>query len=142
MKISNHLKDDLGFDVMAQDRCVYKCTPIEGQPPIYIGLYVDNLVYYSKSDKVEQWFENNLKSHQKVEFMGDDTWLLGQRYNQYTDLNNGLIPCHISQQAMIKGMLERHELENCTTGQSPYQSGISIDRINHNGIDPNSSKYQ
>ena len=48
---------------------------------------------------------------------------------------------HNRQQTMIKGMLERHELENCTTGQSPYQSGISIDRINHNGIDPNSSKY-
>ena len=53
-KISNHLKDDMGFNAMAQDKCVYKNTPIEGQPPIYIGLYVDDLVYYSKSDKVKQ----------------------------------------------------------------------------------------
>ena len=35
---------------MAQDKCMYKCTPIEGKSSIYIGLYVDNLVYHSKSD--------------------------------------------------------------------------------------------
>ena len=71
----------MGFDVMAQYTCVYKCTLIEGQPPIYVRLYVDDLVYYSNSDKVEQWFENNLKSHLKVDFMGSIAWFLGQRYN-------------------------------------------------------------
>ena len=44
--------------------------PIEGQPPIYVGLYVNNIIYYSKSNKVEEWFEENLKSHVKVDFMG------------------------------------------------------------------------
>ena len=43
-KISNYLTDDLGFDLMAQDNCVYKCTPIKGQPSIYVGLYVDDFV--------------------------------------------------------------------------------------------------
>ena len=94
-KILNHLKNDMGFDAMAQDKCVYKCTPIEGQPPIYVGLYVDDLVCYSKSDKVKQWFENTLKSHLKVDFMGDAAWFLGQRYDWYTDPNNGLVSCHI-----------------------------------------------
>ena len=37
---------------------------------------------------------------------------------------------------MIEGMLERHQLEHCTTVQSPYRSGISIDRIKHDGFDP------
>ena len=80
-KISNHLTDDLCFDSIAQDNCVYKCTPIAGQTPIYVGLYVDDLVYYSKSDKMEEWFENQLKSHVKVDFMDDASWFLGQRYN-------------------------------------------------------------
>ena len=125
-KISNHLKGDMGFGSMAQDKCVYKCTPIETQPLIYVGLYVDNLAYYSKSDKVEQWFENTLKSHVKVDFMGDAAWFLGQRYDWYTDPNNGLVSCHISQQAMIEGMLERHQLKQYTTARSPYRSGIYI----------------
>ena len=37
---------------------------------------------------------------------------------------------------MIKGMLEKHQLEQCTTARSPYRSCISIDRIDHDGIDP------
>ena len=36
---------------------------------------------------------------------------------------------------MVEGMLERHQLEQCTTARSSYRSGISIDRIDHNGID-------
>ena len=59
-KLLNHLVDDMGFSAMYQDKCVYKCTPIKGQPPIYVGLYVDDLIYYFPSDKVEEWFENNL----------------------------------------------------------------------------------
>ena len=105
----------MGFDAMAQDKCVYTCTPIEGQPPIYVRLYVDDLAYYSKSDKVEQWFENNLRSHLKVEFMGDSAWFLGQQYDWHTDPNNGHVSCHISQQAMIEGILVRHQLEDCNT---------------------------
>ena len=99
---------------MAQDNCVYKCTPIAGQPPIYVGLYVDDLVYYSKSDKVEEWFDNQLKSHVKVDFMGDAFWFLGQRYDWHTD-TNGKVSCHISQQAFVKQMLERFKLEHYKT---------------------------
>ena len=68
--------------------------------------------------------------------MGDAAWFLGQRYDWYTDPNNGNVSCHISQQTMIEGMLERHPLEHCTTSQSPYCSGISIDRVDHDGVDP------
>ena len=67
-RISNHLKDNMGFDLMDQDNCVYKCTPIKGQLPTYVGLYVNDLAYYSKSDKVKECFKNNLKSHLKVDF--------------------------------------------------------------------------
>ena len=100
----------MGFESMPQDNCFYKCTPIEGQPPIYVGLYVDDLVFYSQSDKVEEWFENNLKSHLNVDFMGDAASFLRQRYDCYTDPNDGNVSCHISQQAMVEGMLERHNL--------------------------------
>ena len=52
---------------MDQDKCVFKCTPFKNKPPIYVGLYVDDFVYFSESDEVEEWFESNLKSHVKVE---------------------------------------------------------------------------
>ena len=52
--------------------------------------------------------QNTLKFLLKVEFMGSATWFLGQRYDWYTEPNNRLVSCHILQQAMIEGMLERH----------------------------------
>ena len=36
-KISNYLIDDLGFESMPQDNCLYKCTSIEGQPQYMLG---------------------------------------------------------------------------------------------------------
>ena len=112
-----------------------KFTPFEGQPPIYVGLYVDDFVYYSTSDKVEQWFEQQLKSHVKVDFMGDVSWFLGQRYDWHTDAS-GNVSCHVSQQACIDDMLNRHGMEECTPSRTPYRSGIRIDRIEHDGIEP------
>ena len=36
--------DDMGCRAMDQDKCVLKCSPIEGEPPIYVGIYVDNFL--------------------------------------------------------------------------------------------------
>ena len=80
-KISNHLKDDMEFKEMQQDNCIFKCNPFAIEPPIYIVLY-------------------NLKSHVKVEFMGNVQWFLGQCYVWYTDTKNR-VACHISQQALV-----------------------------------------
>ena len=89
-------------------------------------MYVDDLMYYSKSDKVEQWFENQLKSQVKVDFMGDASWFLGQHCDWHTD-TYGNVSCHVSQKAFIEQMLERFKLEDCKTVQTPYRSGLKID---------------
>lgn len=120
---------------MPQDKCVYKCTPLEGHPPIYVGLFAYDLVYYYKSDKVEQWFENSLKSHISVNFMGDVSLFLGQRYDWHTDID-GTVSCHISQQAFIEGMLDKFNMKQCKKARSPYCSGLIIDRIERDNIDP------
>ena len=76
------------FQSIDQDNCAFCCTPFEGKPPIYVGLYVDDFMYYSKSNCVQEWFENELKSHMKVNFMGNVSRFLGQRYDWYTDPNS------------------------------------------------------
>ena len=119
---------------MGQDKYVYKCTPIEGQPPIYVGLYIDDSIYYSLSDAMEEWFENNLKSHLKVHFMGDASWFIGQRCKWHND-EQGKVSCHISQQAMIEGMLEKHNYPDIAGSQSLYRLGLKINRIKHDKKD-------
>lgn len=118
-KISGHLIDNIGFKTMSQDKCVLKCTLFEGQPPIYVGLYANNFVHYSTSDKVEEWFKQQLKSHVKVDFMGDVSWFLGQQYDWHTD-PAGSVSCHVFQQACIDNMLNRHGMDECTPSRTPY----------------------
>ena len=65
--------------------CFYKFSLIKGESPIYVGLYVDDLIYYSCSNKVKQWFKNNLKLHIKNDFMGNTSWFLGQHFDWHTD---------------------------------------------------------
>ena len=60
-KISNHLTQDFGFRAMDQEKCVFSCEPFADKPPICIGLSVDDFIHHSKSDEVEQWFENELE---------------------------------------------------------------------------------
>ena len=133
-KISNHLTKDMGFEAIDQDKCVFKCKPFPDKPPIYLGLYVDDFIYYSKSDEVEEWFERNLKSHITVDFMGDVQWFLGQRYD-WTTCDDGSLSCHVSQQAFVEGMLQKFNLQHIATVDTPYRSGLKIDRIEQAPID-------
>ena len=95
----------------------------------------------SKSNQVEQWFEQQLRSHIKVNFMGDVSWFLGQQYDWHTDLD-GHIACRISQQAFIDQILDKNNTTECCTTQTPYRSGLKIDQIDHNGFSPESKKQQ
>ena len=67
--------------------------------------------------------------------MGDASWFLGQRYEWHND-KQGRVSCHLLQQAMVKGMLEKHNLSHCNSAGSPYRPGLKIDQIEHNGKDP------
>ena len=133
--LMDNLLKEIGFESMGQDRCVYKCTPIPGKPPIHLGLYVDDFVFYSKSDEVEEWFEQQLKSKVKVDFMGTVSWFLGQAYEWYR-FDDGRLTCHISQQAFVDQMLEKHKLTDCKPSRTPYRSGLVIDRVKRDDIKP------
>eukprot|EP00957_Ditylum_brightwellii_P150773 11480024-Ditylum_brightwellii.AAC.1 len=52
--------------------CLFTSKILPDQPPIYIGLYVDDFIYFSQSDEVEKVFEHRLKHDMKmiVEFTG------------------------------------------------------------------------
>ena len=88
---------------------------------------------------MEEWFENNLKSHLKVDFMGDVSWFLGQRYEWHND-EHGKVTCHISQQAMIEGMLKKHKFPDIARSRSPYRFGLKIDKIEHDVKDPSTKE--
>jgi len=52
-------------------------SPIQGKPPIYVAIYVDNIIYFSLVDDVEQYFCLALSQKIKVDFLGDAEWYIG-----------------------------------------------------------------
>ena len=52
-------------------------TPIPGYPPLFLGLYVDDFVYFSTNDKVKKSFETKFGNLTQIYFMGQVTFFLG-----------------------------------------------------------------
>ena len=133
-KFVSVLINDLGFVQCANDPCVLKCDPLSGEAPIYVGVYVDNFIYFSASDKVEEWFESTLRSRLTVDFMGPVSYFLGCRYQWYRT-ENGLA-VHISQPGFVEQFLHKFNMHDCSPAKTPYRSGLPIDRVEPSGVEP------
>ena len=117
------------------DPCIYTGKAPDGTT-IYVGTYVDDIIYYGENDISEKWFEGKLKKHINVDFMGAVSWYLGVYY-EWSRTNDDRLTVHLSQEAMVNKLLAKEQLEDCTDSKSsPYRSGLPIDRIPHDGIPP------
>jgi hypothetical protein len=68
-KFSKHL-ESRGLCRSTTSPCIFIGTLIEGEPPIYVGIYVDDIIYFSPSDQVERVFESKFSTLGNVDFMG------------------------------------------------------------------------
>jgi hypothetical protein len=67
--LSSHL-NSLGLQSSPTSPCLFMGMLIEGEGPIYVEIYVDDIIYFSKSDLVERKFEEGLSKIGSVDFMG------------------------------------------------------------------------
>ncbi len=71
----------MGLNSCANSSCLFFGSLIEGEAPIYVRIYVDDIIYFSPSDQVESEFEKHLSSVGKIDFMGQVTHFLGIEFN-------------------------------------------------------------
>jgi hypothetical protein len=112
--------------------CLFFGNLIEGEPPIYIGIYVDDTIYFSASDKVERYFESSLPTIGTVEFMGQVSHFLGIEFN-WIHHTNGHVSVSLTQQSFAETLVESQNLTvtGTSTFITPYRSGLPIDAIIH-----------
>ena len=48
--------------------------------PLYVGLYVNDFVYFSEDPEMEKRFKQELAKKRKVDFMGPVGWFLGTHF--------------------------------------------------------------
>ncbi len=62
---------ELGLCPTAHDPCIFHGVLIPGKPPLYLVIYVDDFLYFSLDDEVEQYFCTAFSQKCKVDFLGD-----------------------------------------------------------------------
>jgi hypothetical protein len=75
-KLSSHLKS-MGLKNSTTSPCLFFGTLLDGKAPIYVGIYVNDIIYFSPSEEVEREFECCLSSIGEVDFMGQVSHFLG-----------------------------------------------------------------
>eukprot|EP00957_Ditylum_brightwellii_P006670 506673-Ditylum_brightwellii.AAC.2 len=111
--------------------CLFYGILIEGEPPIYVGLYVGDIAYYSLSDTVEKKFKEGMAEKvSAIELMGIISHFLGIKFQW--DVNDEREVTHLlSQGAFIENLSQLAQLEQLThsTPQTPYCNGLPVDAI-------------
>ncbi len=77
--LSSHLRS-MGLTQSTHSPCIFTGILLPGEPPIYIGIYVDDIIYFSCSDAVERKFEELLSTLGSVDFMGQVSLFLGTEF--------------------------------------------------------------
>ena len=122
---------EIGLTRSPNSPCVYSGTLIPGQPPLYLGLYVDDFIFFSQSPEVEQHFETQFATHvTKVTYNAQVDFFLGIKFDCFRHPDN-TVTIHLSQQAFIENLLITQNMhhDNINSVQSPYRSGYPIDSI-------------
>ena len=105
--------------------CLFVGTLIKGQPPLYIGIYVDDCAYYSESDEVEQAFETQFGAKIKTQFNSIIDYFLGIKF-AYRELDKGHVSCYLTQEAFMDTLIMSLDLDSpaVTCPPTPYRSGL------------------
>jgi hypothetical protein len=95
----------LGLQNSPTSPCLFIGHPIDGGPPIYVGIYVDDIIYFSSSDAVERKFEESLGKLVTVEFMGQVSHFLGIKFS-WKHHNDGHLTVNLTQQSFVETLID------------------------------------
>ena len=90
--------------------CMFYGTLIDGDPPIYLGLYVDDFIYFSSSRKVEQKFERLFSSKIDMDLNDEVSYFLGIKFQNHRD-ENGVVTIKMNQEAFTDTLVQLAKLE-------------------------------
>jgi hypothetical protein len=100
-----------------------------------VGIYVDDLIYFSCSDVVEKKFEDLLSSIGSVDFMGKVSLFLGTEFT-WVEHPDGHLSIRLTQQSFTETLLESLNIDqpSQSTFLTPYRSECSIDSVPHESM--------
>lgn len=128
-KLSTHLRS-MGLKQSTLSPCIFVGTLIEGHPPIYVGIYVDDIIYFSQDDQVEREFEKQLSSIGNIDFMGQVSHFLGIEFS-WKHHDDGNLSVSLTQQSFAENLIDsvNYSTASVSSYVTPYRSGLPIDSV-------------
>ena len=99
------LLQQIGLHSCPNSPCLFTGKILPNKPPLYLGLYVDDFIYFSTDPDVERAFEDKLAKLTTVDFMGEVSHFLGIRF-QWRKTNTR-VTAHLSQEAFADTLIEQ-----------------------------------
>jgi hypothetical protein len=97
-----------------------------------VGIYIDDIIYFSVGDDVEQKFESLLSTIGNVDFMGAVSHFLGIEFS-WVFHPDGHLSVSLTQQSFVESFIDSLGISpTCSsTYSTPYHSGMTIDTLPH-----------
>ena len=110
--------------------CIFTGIVIEGEPPLFLGLFVDDFLYFSESTKVEEAFADKFGKCFDTDFQGDINHFLGIKFNCSRD-DEDHVTVHMSQKNDALELIIKAQLDDIATASkdTPYRSGHPVDSV-------------
>ena len=126
----------IGITKCPNSTCLFSDRLRPDLPPLYLGLYVDDFIYFSPSDETERLFEQRLQQHTTVDFMGKVTHFIGHKITW--DQTDHTTTAHLSQTAYIESVLHNLniDIDSINHIKTPYRSGLPVDTIKPQTLPP------
>ena len=129
-KLARQILLSVGLKQHPTSPCIFYGTLIKGQPPLFLGLYVDDFLYFSESEEVENVFQKRFGAEIDTDFNGQIGYFLGINFD-CTKHDDDNVTIHLSQEAFIDNLCEMAGLSSpaVNTVKTPYKSGYPVDII-------------
>jgi deoxyuridine 5'-triphosphate nucleotidohydrolase len=129
-ELARKILKSIGLKQHPSSPCIFYGTLIEGEPPLYLGLYVDDFIYFSASPKVEEKFKKDFGDNIDTDFNGQIGYFLGINFECKKD-EDGDVTIHMGQEAFVDNLCQMANLDNSnvTIPPTPYRSGHPTDSI-------------
>ena len=120
----------LGLKPCPNAPCIFTGHLIPGEPPLYLGLFVDDFIYFSSSPKVESKFEHLFSQKYTVEFNSKVKHFLGIKFTNVKH-SDGHVDIYMNQPKDISDLIKKAGLDKpqTLTSPTPYRSGYPVDSI-------------
>mmetsp|Transcript_12968 Transcript_12968/g.18518 ORF Transcript_12968/g.18518 Transcript_12968/m.18518 type:complete len:610 (-) Transcript_12968:168-1997(-) len=121
---------EIGLTQHPTSPCIFSRVIIPNKPPLYLGLYVDDFVYFSEDESVEKEFETRFSSKFDMDLNGPLQQFLGLKFQCHKDMD-GNVTIHMGQEAFAETLIQSSNLSDAavSTPKTPYKSGMPVDKI-------------